>query len=107
MSPERKRKFIAELAPTDDRHHTMIEVRFLDNPGRCLGTTKPVIAWIQHGTYAHPGVSTTAGRTEAWSVHVTAIDRYAGFASSYDTLEQAREVFDTYVARSGQEASLF
>jgi len=107
MSPERKRKFTAELSPTDDRHHTMIEVRFLDNPGRCLGTTKALIVWIQHVIYTHPGVSTTAGRTEGWSVRVTAIDRYAGAAGSYDTLAEAREVFDTYVTRSGQEASLF
>lgn len=107
MSPQRKRTLIANLAPADDRHHTMIEVRFLDNPGRCLGTTKALIVWIQHVIYTHPGVRSTGGRNEGWAVHVTAIDRYAGAAGSYDTLAEAREVFDTYVTRSGQQASLF
>ena len=92
---------------TDNKNRTTIDVRFLDNTGRCLGTDKALIVWIQHIIYTHPGPKVAAGRDHAWSVRCEAIDKYAGSARSYDTLAEAREVFDRYIVKSGEEPSLF
>lgn len=107
MSPDRKRRYIADLVPADTRDAKLVDVRFCDNTARAYGSDKPFIVTIREITFCEPCSKADKYGPVAWSVSRKSIDLYNGGGTTCVTLAEARAVFEQHIAASGEEASLF
>lgn len=107
MSPARKRKFIADLVPSDTRDAKLVDVRFCDNTVRAYGSDKPFIVALREITFREPCSKAAKYGPVAWSVTRKSIDLYNGGGCTYVTLAEAQDAFSALVAASGEEPALF
>lgn len=107
MSPERKRRYIADIVPADTRDAKIVDVRFCDNTAHAYGSDKPFIVTLREITFREPCHKADKYGPVAWSVSRRSIDLYSGGGCTYVTLDEARAAFEHHIAASGEEPSLF